>query len=496
AAGLLGVAATIGREFTADVLGAAAGVDEARLIAALDELWRRRVVREQGLDAYDFAHEKIREVAYAALSPALRRHHHRRVAEVLARAGEATLDELCGPIAEHHVRAGDVLAAVPWTLRAADAAGRLHADAQAIGLLDRMLNRLSEQPPTVRRDTLELQLLAALPAPLGRAEGYASARLSAVHERALELSARLGTELAPPLVRSLALTSTAGSDFAAAQRYGEQLLVRGTESGDEVLVVEAAYVLGIAAFWQARFGTAREHFERAVRHYRPERRALHVLRYGQDPRVVCLSRLANTLWFLHRPAAEVLATRDTALAYAEESGHLFSRVVARIFACVLALDMGDDDGLRTQVRALAEIGHDSPGPPTWMPTEAFSGYVDVLDGRPQRGVGRCRRVIAALPGSQPAPGMRAMLHRILLAAAERAGDTAEARWAAERLLEMGGAAAIWREEASRARDRLSEDTSRRTAAGGRPPRHPTATAGSPGGAGTAFEGPVRDARRK
>ncbi|GAA2536055.1 MULTISPECIES: ATP-binding protein [Streptomyces] len=482
AAGLLGVAATIGREFTADVLGAAAGTDEPTLIAGLDELWRRRIVREHGLDAYDFAHEKIREVAYATLSPALRRRHHRRVAEALARPGEATPDEVCGQIADHYRRAGDPLAAVPWALRAADAACRLHADSQAIGLLDRTARLLREQPPSPRRDTLELRLLTALPAPLGRVEGYASTTLSAVHTRALELSARLGTELAPPLVRSLALASTVGSDFAAARRYGERLLARGRESGDDVLIVEGAYVLGIAAFWQARFTTARENFELAVRHYRPERRALHLLRYAQDPRAVCQSRLANTLWFLGRPAAEAIAVRDAALAYADETGHAFTRIVARVFAGVLALDMGDEESLREHVRTLRELGPGCPAPQVWMPLEAFCGYVDVLDGHAERGVRRCRGVIAALPGIQPAPGMRAVLHRVLLAAAEAAKDTEEARRAAERLLEMGGAAAVWREEALRARERLRAADAAR--------ERPVTGGGVRGGTGPAGGGPV------
>ncbi|CAL9619281.1 hypothetical protein SUDANB176_05807 [Streptomyces sp. enrichment culture] len=488
-AGLLGVAATIGREFTADVLGAAARADEPVLIAGLDELWRRRIVREHGLDAYDFTHEKIREVAYAALSPALRRRHHRRVAEALARPGEATPDEVCGQIADHYRRAGDPLAAVPWTLRAADAAGRLHADSEAIDLLDRTLRMLRGQSPSPRRDALELRLLAALPALLGRVEGYASTSLTAVHTRALELSARLGTDLAPPLVRSLALASTAGSDFAATRRYGEQLLARGRESGDDVLVVEGAYVLGVAAFWQARFTTARENFELAVRHYRPERRALHLLRYAQDPRAVCLSRLANTLWFLGRPAAEAIAARDAALAYADETGHAFTRIVARVFACLLALDMGDEEGLREHVRELRALGRGSPAPHGWMPLEAFSGYVDVLDGHAERGIRRCRRVIAALPGVQPAPGMRAVLHRVLLAAAEAAGDGEEVRRAAGRLLEMGGAAAVWRKEALRAHERLRDaDAAREGAVGQGAAGEGTVPAGGAVGSGPGAGG--------
>jgi hypothetical protein len=47
---LVGVAATIGREFTFDVLALAHGADEETAVRALDELWRRRIVREQGAE--------------------------------------------------------------------------------------------------------------------------------------------------------------------------------------------------------------------------------------------------------------------------------------------------------------------------------------------------------------------------------------------------------------------------------------------------------------
>src|SRR5215210_9344422 len=56
---LAGIAAVIGREFTTDVLTLASGLDEETLVRGLDELWRRRIIREQGVDAYDFSHDKI-----------------------------------------------------------------------------------------------------------------------------------------------------------------------------------------------------------------------------------------------------------------------------------------------------------------------------------------------------------------------------------------------------------------------------------------------------
>jgi len=67
------------------VLSQASGSDEDTVVRGLDELWRRRIIREQVGDAHDFSHDKQREGAYSALSAARRRLLHRRVAEALNR---------------------------------------------------------------------------------------------------------------------------------------------------------------------------------------------------------------------------------------------------------------------------------------------------------------------------------------------------------------------------------------------------------------------------
>ncbi len=268
---LAGVAATIGREFTTEVLGGASKAEEDTLVRGLDELWRRRIVRERGVDAYDFTHDKIREVAYLALGPATRRHHHLRVAQALESIYASALAPVGGQIAAHYERAGAAKAAVAWYGRAAEAA-QLHAHVEAVRLLERALELLSTLPETAERQETELALLAALPAPLGGIEGYSSRRLIGGQKRALELARALGTEPAPPLVRSLAIASLARGDFESAEEFGEGLRARGEREADGVLLVEGEYVLGIAAFWQGQFKTARKHFEAAVDLYHPEHR--------------------------------------------------------------------------------------------------------------------------------------------------------------------------------------------------------------------------------
>ena len=101
-----GLAAVIGRAFGFDLLVQAGHVSEDDVVHALEELWARRIVQEAGQDAYDFSHDRLRDVAYAELSRPRRRLLHRRVAAALEQMHGPRLDAVRGQIADHLVRGG------------------------------------------------------------------------------------------------------------------------------------------------------------------------------------------------------------------------------------------------------------------------------------------------------------------------------------------------------------------------------------------------------
>ena len=128
---LMNLAAVIGRDFRFDVLAGASGITEVDLAQQLDELWQRRIIREQGEDGYDFSHHKIREVAYAEIGSARRRLLHRRVARVLQTIHAANLDLISGQIAVHLAAAGLREQAYPYLIKAAAQAVAIYAYHQA-----------------------------------------------------------------------------------------------------------------------------------------------------------------------------------------------------------------------------------------------------------------------------------------------------------------------------------------------------------------------------
>ena len=185
---LAGVAATIGREFTFAVLARACEGDENSLVRALDELWRRRIVREQGTDAYDFGHDRIREVAYEMLSTARRRVLHRRVAQALEAVYAHDLDAVSAQVAAHYEQAGLPEQAIRSCFRAGEAARRVYANDEALRWYRQAVALLPDARPPFELEDWRRQVAVPLYEGLGDVLSLTGQHGEAkpAYERALE----------------------------------------------------------------------------------------------------------------------------------------------------------------------------------------------------------------------------------------------------------------------------------------------------------------------
>ena len=439
-------AAVVGEPCSANLLGRLSALDDRSLAQGLDELWRRGIFIEAGTDAYDFSHGKLREAVYDALSPAARRAHHSAVAEALARSVSDAGGWESGLVAAHFEAAHRAAEAVEWFQRAALDAEGVFAYAEAVRMLDRALALVPALPADVRH-VRELELLSTLPVALAGVDGYATDRMEQAHLRATEVAVDLGVALEPSLVRSMVMWALCRDEFAAAAQAAGTLLSNASDGGDLALRAESHYLLGISAFWGADLDGARQHFETVVTDFDASMRPRHHVVYGHDAQVVCLSRLANTLWFLGHDE-DARSTCDDAMALAAQVGHPLSHDTAAIFSCLLALDLDDHDRLRGATAQLGALSMDSL--PHHTKRDALLGLVDVLDGRPAAGIARVRAAFDGCQGRNFYPGFRATIMRVLLAAHVAADDYAGGLAVCAEALAMGSTT-IWDAEIHRCR---------------------------------------------
>jgi hypothetical protein len=137
---LLPWAAALGRGFRLEWLGKLAGLSDADLIAAGEELERRSVLRADpsgpaGPDGYDFAHDLVRSAAYRRLSSPRRRYVHTRIARFLAELASADTS-VHGDVAHHAALASEHELAARACVSAAERCLRMFANDEAARLAE------------------------------------------------------------------------------------------------------------------------------------------------------------------------------------------------------------------------------------------------------------------------------------------------------------------------------------------------------------------------
>jgi DNA-binding SARP family transcriptional activator/tetratricopeptide (TPR) repeat protein len=326
--------AAIGRAFTFAVLQQAGQDDEDNIVQALDELWQKRIVREQSVNMFDFTHDKLREVAYAEISAQRRRLLHRHIAQALEGLNADNLDAVSAQIGAHYEQAAMLERALPYYQRAGVVAASVYANDDAIHLLTRGLALLAQLPPSEKRDVQELAFLLTL-APLYRiTQGWAAQDTERVANRARVLSATIGS--VAQQVQALWLQQTV--DVVAA-RF-ERVLQTNAEM-QRLLKVPGAIPLPFievhfagARFFMGQFATANELFEQMLagraENYAPDFRLSHGVNYWAHS----LVWNSHAIWCLGYPH-KALKTCEEGIRVAREFFQPFNHALAITYLATL-----------------------------------------------------------------------------------------------------------------------------------------------------------------
>ena len=145
------IAAVLGRNFSHDLLTAAAGKEEVELQAALDRLMGAGLLFRQGIPphaTYLFKHGLVQDAAYSTLLRERRRLLHHRIAEILESAIPGELREsqpelIAGATAQ---KPGLVEKAVAFWAKAGRRSMARSALVEAVAQLTRALDQIATLP--------------------------------------------------------------------------------------------------------------------------------------------------------------------------------------------------------------------------------------------------------------------------------------------------------------------------------------------------------------
>lgn len=357
---LVRAAAVIGRAFAADVLCKVSEMDEDTLVQGLDQLWQRGIIREQGftqlgVEAYDFSHDKLREVAYAGLSPMRRRLLHRRVAETLENRQQPHVDEVSHQIALHYERAGLLAKALPYYQRAARVAHRLAAVQEAIDLLTHAQSLVQLLPEGIERTKLALTMQIDLGPLLLTTKGYAAPEVERAFSEAWQLCQQVGDiQQRFQVLWGLSRFYQIKPDLSKGAPIIKELLALAQIEENPEMLLEAYSITGTHFLHSAALRDAKQYLDQSLALYDRQQHAHHALLYGQDPAIVGLTYGAWTRWCLGYPE-QALQQAQEALALGEALNHPYSRVLAMSYMTAQYQFLGDVEGCRRQAVATIEV---------------------------------------------------------------------------------------------------------------------------------------------
>ncbi len=342
------LAAALGRDFSLDLLCEASDLDADALVQAVDELWRRRIVTEQG-DGYDFSHDLLRDAAYELVSPPRRWLLHRRLAQGLELLHATDVNEAAAQLAEQYDRGGRPDRALHYFGRAAEAATRVFANAEASRHHARCLELIAQLPPGLDRDGRELDVAQAMTGPLNAVHGYASPEVQSTLERSATLAERLARPHAL-LASLIGLFTVRFVQGHTAQAHELAARALALAEADPDLAGQAHFAYAGSATSVGRHATAITHFDRA---YNLSPGAVSLI-VGTRTDVHAMAWAAHAHWLLGDDARAV-SRCDEAVERGRAADHPYSLAVALAYAAMTHQLRGDRASLARAAKELDEL---------------------------------------------------------------------------------------------------------------------------------------------
>jgi len=339
------LSATLGREFTYELLLAAALQSEPNLQSSMSRLINAELFVQNGKPPkahYRFQHALVREAAYQSLLKRTRQKYHQRISTLIKEKFPQLVTDNPEILAHHYTEAGNNGDALHYWLSAGNSAIQHSANIEAIEHLKKGLALIKKMPesPGLNRHELALQTTLGLASMMSK--GYAAPEVEKAYARAYSLCQNItDTSIVFPVLCGLWEFYIVRAELEKAHKLADELQQYAAQSNIPEFLLEAKRAIGTTLFWKGNFSEALENLER---HIEPQTGQAHpqatLVAYSQNAQVASLANAACVLWLLGK-TDQALTRGQAALDLAKRLAHPFSQAYALHFMGTLSQLCGD-----------------------------------------------------------------------------------------------------------------------------------------------------------
>ena len=391
------IGAAIGREFSYQLLIAAAPGSETTMREGLNQLVGAGLVFQRGVPPaaeYQFKHALVQDTAYGTLLRGPRQRLHQRIATALRDQSPETVERAPEVLAHHLAAAGQLDSAAAHWLEAGRRAAARSANVEAIAHLTRGIEVLGGVADTSERARQKLALQLALGPVLMSTRGFSAPEVENAYQTARRLSEELGDDRAR-FASVWGLWLVSGSSRGRTFRHDlvEELFRLAERLGDRGLLLEAHHAGWATDMSVAHHISASEHVLKGLALYDREEHRSHALIYGgHDPAVCGKSQRAKMLWLLGYPDQAAQEARE-GIVLAETLTHVPSLCHALWFAAVACQLRRDAPAVLDHAERLLAIGSEHGLGQYWAIGSIMHGWACAHLADIEEGLSELRRAI-------------------------------------------------------------------------------------------------------
>jgi class 3 adenylate cyclase/predicted ATPase len=370
------LAASLGRNFSHELLVAVSPLKEADLEGAILKLVEAELIYRRGVppDAtYEFKHALVQDAAYQSLLKSTRQQYHRRIARVLTEQFGDIADGAPELVAHHFTQAGLAEQAAEYWQLAGQSAIERSANPEAVDHLRRALAEIESLAETPERIEQRIRLQIMLAVPLTATSGYAAPEVAKTYNEARELCQRIGTTAQLfPAMYGLWRFYLLRAEYATARELGDELLRLAERTQAQRLLIAAHRAVGATLFYLGDIVQSRAHLDHVIGARADAGPSCENIYDVVDAGVASRAYAAWGEWLLGHPDKAV-ALSDDAVALARELDHPFSKALASSFAAWLHQFRRDRGATEDKAKSALAVATEQ-GFPFWI------GWDDVLCG--------------------------------------------------------------------------------------------------------------------